>query len=89
MIHQGHSGSWFDLIANVVIWSLALFNKSVCGFIVYWVSIFARHKMTIDLSKLYFDLQMVAIVLAIFVSFCTGVKYTYNFINWVKKRKGK
>jgi hypothetical protein len=89
MIHNSHNGSWFDVVANLIIWLLAAFNKSVCGFIVYWVSIFAHEKMIINLSNLYQDLQIVAIVLAIFVSFCTGVKYIYNFIMWLKKRKNK
>ena len=87
MIQHSHSGSWFDIIANAVIWSLAAFNKLIAGGIVYLVSLVFNHKMTIDLSKLYFDLQLVAIGLAIFVSFCTAVKYAYNFIMWIQKRK--
>lgn len=86
MMHHNNNGSWFDIIANVVIWSLAAFPKAVSGFVVYWVSIIFAHKMTINLSNLYLDLQIVAIMLAIFVSFCTGVKLIYNFVTWLKKR---
>ncbi len=82
--HSNTGNTLLDLGVNAIIWTLVVLHKTLAGFIVFWVSIIFKNKMTINLSNLNEVLHTVALVLAIIVSAATIFKLIRNQL---KKKK--